>query len=141
MFCLMKSSDNPNCLIRIFAYSGWNLPFFHLVTWIFVRHNRAFVHSPPCSYMFIHDNFLLLDTCLTTLCFRFARWKHQQKSQTVPKKAWKRWNELFKGQKSQTLFVVLLFLGHKETSKLQEYDYKFSSKLRLSLVWHCAGDH
>jgi len=28
------------------------------------------------------------------------------------------------------MFVVLLFLCHKETSQLQEYPYKFSSKLR-----------
>jgi len=32
-------------------------------------------------------------------------------------------------------FVVLLFICHKETSKLQEYHYKFSSKSRLSLAW------
>ena len=33
------------------------------------------------------------------------------------------------------MFVVLLFLCHIETSKLQEYTQKFSSKFRLSLAW------
>jgi len=49
---------------------------------------------------------------------------------------------LFKGQKeSQTLFVVLPFLCHKETSKLQEYHEYFFSKLRLSLAWDCTRAH
>jgi len=49
---------------------------------------------------------------------------------------------LFKGhKKDKTLFLVLLFLWHKETSKLQEYRQKVSSKLRLRLAWLCTGAH
>jgi len=63
------------------------------------------------------------------------------KSQTVLKKARKRPNRLFKGQKkSQNLFAVLLFLCHKETFKLQEYEKNvFEITIKLTLAWHCVG--
>jgi len=37
--------------------------------------------------------------------------------------------------------MVLLFVCHKQTSKLQENHQKCSSKLRLSLAWPCTGAH
>ena len=37
--------------------------------------------------------------------------------------------------------MVLPFLCHKETSKLQEYHEYFFSKLRLSLAWDCTRAH
>jgi len=47
------------------------------------------------------------------------------KSQTVLKRDQKRPYRLIKGQKNQTLFVVLPFLYHRETYELQEYHKKF----------------
>jgi len=48
-------------------------------------------------------------------------------------------NRLLTQTTSQTLFVILLVLCHKEASKLKEYHQKFSSKLRLTFAYPSTG--
>jgi len=57
--------------------------------------------------------------------------KISMKSQAVLKRGKK---------KSEIAFVVLSFLCHKKTFKLQEYQKKFSSK-RLCFARHCTRAH
>ena len=60
------------------------------------------------------------------------------KKQTVLKRPENSQADCLKASKKSN-FVVLLFFCHKETSRLQEYHSKLSSKLSLSLAWPCTG--
>ena len=72
-------------------------------------------------------------------CGQGCQIKISMKKQIVLKRCYKKAKPIISRLEKRPNVMVLLFLCHVETSKLQKHHYKFSSKFGVSLAWLCIG--
>jgi len=67
--------------------------------------------------------------------------KMKKKPSSAKQRPRKGQTECLKARKKPNCICGIVIPLSQKTFKLQEYQKCFSSKLRLSLAWHCTGAH